>query len=68
MYTQAEFDMVGNIFTVATDEELEQSYFDLKDKPRFRGKEALEEIIIDEMKDRVHQRQKVMEPEYYAGA
>lgn len=71
MYTNSQISMINNLYSVATDEELEDSYFQINKKEQFDEREVIENVIIDNIKERVSKRvlkQRVMEPEYYAGA
>lgn len=71
MYTEKETNMLNNLFSVATDEELESSFYEVNKKPHFEEKEAVESIIVNEIKERVAKevlRERVMEAEYYGGA
>lgn len=70
MYSDSQMAMINNLYSVATDEELEESYFQIKEKkvPEIL---AIEGVILDEIKERVSKevtKNKVMEPDYYAGA
>lgn len=71
MYTDSQMAMINNLYSVATDEELEESYFQIKEEQKVSEILAIEGVILGEIRERVSKevtKNKVMEPDYYAGA
>ncbi len=71
MYTDSQMAMINNLYSVATDEELEESYFQIKEEKKVSEILAIEGVILGEIRERASKevtKNKVMEPDYYAGA